>query len=200
MLTFLTLAFITLLFLVSAHVAWLAAFDAHIAASMAATHTPLLDRIMLTLTTLGDPAQAAFIFLIGSLILAAHKKKHDWYVFTIAAGIGISMSEFLKITIARVRPASTLLAESGYSFPSAHATIATIFLFSALLLFLPLIKNKSMKIITAIFSVLLFSLIAASRMYLSVHFASDVIGGILVGCIAYIFADHVTRHWHHPLA
>ena len=84
------------------------------------------------------------------------------------------INQIMKILIARPRPdVLPLVIERGFSFPSAHAMVSFI-LYGAIAYFF----WKKKKIISFLF-VLLILLIGVSRIYLGVHYTSDVIGGYL---------------------
>lgn len=94
----------------------------------------------------------------------------------------------VKYLIKRPRPVDVnLIKETGFSFPSAHAMIAVVFFGFLIFLILRYIKNKSLKItLTILFSVLAL-IIGYTRVYLGVHYLSDVLAGIVAG-IAYLTA------------
>ena len=71
----------------------------------------------------------------------------------------------------------------GYSFPSGHALIGVVFYGLVIFVIWHEVKQKWLKILLTIFFVLFILLISFSRIYLSVHYASDVIAGIAVGFI-----------------
>src|SRR5699024_2347709 len=87
----------------------------------------------------------------------------------------------LKILFSRNRPADiNLIVETGFSFPSGHAMMSLgIYGFLIYLLLLS-DKNKISKIIGTCFLILLIFLIGISRIYLGVHYATDVIAGFII--------------------
>ena len=90
------------------------------------------------------------------------------------------LNVFLKNIIRRNRPLKiALIFEDSYSFPSGHAMISSAFYLYLIFLINDQIKNKSIKIMLTIFLSLLILLICFSRIYLGVHFFSDVICGLL---------------------
>lgn len=122
-------------------------------------------------------------FLIISYYFWKSKKKELIIPLWISLLASLAVTYLLKPSINRPRPEAALAAikETGYSFPSAHATAA----FSALP---PLEKHlKSFNIILQVFAFL----IAFSRVYLGVHYLSDIIAGAIIG---YAVSDFVTRN------
>lgn len=120
--------------------------------------------------------------IIALLVLIVFKDKR--------LGIGLSLNLIivgvlnflLKIIVRRPRPEEiNIIIESGFSFPSGHAMMS-IALFGMLIYFAyKFIKNKGVKIfLIVLFSILTF-LIGTSRIYLGVHYFSDVLAGFLIG-------------------
>jgi undecaprenyl-diphosphatase len=193
-LTLLIISFLFIADLVVEKNSLLLHFDMAIFIAIHAIHFPnFLNTLMLNLTTLGNPYQALIIFLVFAIFLVAKRKKYATYIFIIATGLGITVPEIFKYLTNRARPISHFLFESDPSFPSGHATIAAIYFFAALLLIAPLLKNTFARKTFILISAIIFPLIALSRIYLSVHWTSDVLAGILLGSACYLFANIVTE-------
>jgi undecaprenyl-diphosphatase len=97
----------------------------------------------------------------------------------------------IKPIIEKIRPVSNLLLETDYGFPSGHSTIATVFILSSIFLIAKAVKKWFTKKIFLLCTCVIFPLVIISRVYLSVHWFSDVIAGILLGSICYILASFV---------
>lgn len=100
---------------------------------------------------------------------------------TINLAIAALMNLLFKTVFHRARPNILVLANAGgYSFPSGHSMIGAAFygyLISVCILFL----KKPWKQVCSVFLAALILLIGVSRIYLGVHYASDVVGGFLAG-------------------
>ena len=139
-------------------------------------------------------------FLIpANIVLIAYFlfiKKHRWYsikIPVVALG-GLSLMFVLKFIFNRPRPLIPLLHEAkGLSFPSGHALMS--FSFYGLLIYLVWqnISTRWVRIVLTIFLLLLILLIGFSRVYLRVHYASDVLAGFAVGIIWLVLSLWVTR-------
>lgn len=114
-------------------------------------------------------------------------RKHKWYSIKIpAVALGsVSIMFLLKLWFSRPRPLTPLLGPAmGYSFPSGHAMSSVTF-FGLLIYFIwkkPGL-NVRFRYVLIILLVLLICIIGISRIYLRVHYASDVIAGFCVGVI-----------------
>ena len=139
-------------------------------------------------------------FLIpANLVLIAYFlfiKKHRWYsirIPVVAIG-GVSLMFLLKFLFHRPRPLIPLLKEAqGLSFPSGHAMMS--FSFYGLLIYLVWrnIENPWVRGVLVTLLFLLIFTIGLSRIYLRVHYASDVMAGFAVGIIWLVLSLWVTH-------
>ena len=160
-------------------------FDLHAFKFLSGFVSDVNTNVMLFFTFLGT-----HIFLIpANLILVSYFlfiKKHRWYSIKIpvVAISSLALMFSLKYLFRRNRPLTPLLEHAkGYSFPSGHALMS--FTFYGLLIYLTWInvKNKWLKWLSITALALLIFIIGLSRVYLRVHYASDVIAGYCLGCI-----------------
>ena len=92
----------------------------------------------------------------------------------------------LKQILQRPRPVGhRIIDESGYSLPSGHSMVSMAFYGYLIYLIYKNIKNKKLKIFLILFLSMLIMSIGISRIYLGVHYSSDVVAGFLVA-IAYL--------------
>src|SRR5215208_1613461 len=133
-------------------------------------------------------------FLIpANLLLIAYFlfiKKHKWYSIKVPAialsSLGLMFA--LKHTFNRQRPAIPLLEEAkGLSFPSGHALMSVTFYGLIIYIVFKTVKNKELKWTLIILLILLIIIIGFSRIYLRVHYASDVLAGYCIGFLWLVF-------------
>ena len=173
-------------------------FDQSLAVFAESIRNNFYDGIFIFATNIGYVFGSILIFLVLAFVLIKKREKISSVILISSSFLGMVLAATGKYSAERIRPSGYLINETGFSFPSYHATMATIFLLSSLLLVAPLIQNKFLKISFIIIAIILFPLIAFSRIYLSVHYASDVLGGIFIGIISYllakVFAEKISLH------
>ena len=136
-------------------------------------------------------ASAKFIALLCLLILIFIKNKKIFIIILINMLITWILIGTLKNIFTRERPnINRLVYEKGYSYPSGHTMTATIFY--GFIIFLLIISNLIflLKLFLIFLLIILILLVGYSRVYLGVHFFSDVIGALLFGTsylILYIY-------------
>jgi undecaprenyl-diphosphatase len=160
------------------------ALDRVAAASVALLANPVCTRLMWLLTLMGDTRAMVVETAVAAVLLAAwgHPRRAGSVIVLVLTGAGLS--EGLKGLVARVRPPASLalLAQPGSSsFPSGHA-LAGVLLFGTLALMLAASPPRRPLRLWAAAGVALVGLaIGASRVYLGVHYMSDVLGSWLLG-------------------
>ncbi|HXU95047.1 MAG TPA: phosphatase PAP2 family protein [Candidatus Nitrosotalea sp.] len=140
-------------------------------------HGKILDKIMVDLTKYGREVVWISVILLLAILGKTDGRKTA-VLLTIAFLVLIPLGTVLKSEIDRTRPSSEnlLLPDTGFSFPSGHATIVSA---GAAILFLRFNKGRQL-----IFSVILgieAVLVSYSRIYVGNHYPLDVVGGILLG-------------------
>ncbi|WP_049691220.1 phosphatase PAP2 family protein [Anaerococcus jeddahensis] len=144
--------------------------------------SPIMDKTMTTITALGN--MGIFWILLILIFLTSKEYKKLGKLMLICLLINsIVVNLIIKPAVGRVRPFEIVdgikllvLKPQDPSFPSGHSAIS----FCMLTVILLFSKSKPLKIITSVLAVL----IAFSRLYLYVHFPSDVFCGIIIGILS----------------
>lgn len=155
-------------------------FDFAVYAALQALRSPWLDRLMVMTTELGG---AAVTLPVVAAVAAALAWQRQWAVmaYWIGAAAAARMSVVvLKLALARDRPGSIYSGVETFSFPSGHATTSlVVYGFLAFLL----AKHRSWNLRLLLYSAIavLVALVGFSRLYLGMHWLSDVAAGYALG-------------------
>jgi membrane protein DedA with SNARE-associated domain/membrane-associated phospholipid phosphatase len=149
--------------------------------------SPQITRFMVDITNIGSVYLAILTVSIITLYLLYKRCWWKLFVFSLAAGGGEAILIILKMLFHRPRPMPQLVAAHGYSFPSGHAFSAmTIYGFLIYLTWKMCSTKLLRTIIVSAFTLLIF-LIGISRIYLNVHYLTDVLGGYASGLAWLVF-------------
>lgn len=122
------------------------------------------------------------IFTITLFVFLLYKKRYKHSILLIASMlIGVSSELLIKYLVQKPRPLNSLIEITRYSFPSGHATMSLIFFSILVISLITFIKNKKSKTIFITLLSILIALIGFSRIYLNVHWFTDVIAGYALG-------------------
>ena len=158
------------------------AFDQALAVALNRNATPQTAQALSTITLLGDKWTIAAVGLAGAMVLALRRRRlllAGWSAALIGGGL---LNVALKAAFQRTRPEldSPLAAALGWSFPSGHAMGAMVaYGMLAYLLVLRFGRTPAPFIVAA--ASMLVLVVGFSRIYLGVHYFSDVLGGYLSG-------------------
>lgn len=134
----------------------------------------------ITLGVLFEPIYVILYIVILSTILYFLKKKEKAILLFFSSIAGGFFIFALKHIFSRARPLNMIIEESSFSFPSGHALFSAI-LFGMLIYFCTSIKSKSKKNILISSSIFMIFIIGLSRLYIGVHWLSDIIAGYFFG-------------------
>ena len=130
------------------------------------------------ITNFGGPIFLSTICII--LFIIIKNKKIGLSIIMNIAIIAI-LNQVLKKILQRPRPTEfRIIEETGYSFPSGHSMVSMAFYGYLIYLIYKYIKNKYVKCISIVLLSILICSIGISRIYLGVHYTSDVLGGFLI--------------------
>lgn len=135
------------------------------------------NKIMTHITDLSGEI-GVIIFSVSVVIILTILKKWDSLYFTLMSLIGcIVLFSIFKSFVGRVRPATKMFDPGEFAFPSGHAAMSMCMCLILYLLYSPRLSSSKQKWLLPVF--LLFPImISFTRVYLHVHYPSDVIGGM----------------------
>jgi undecaprenyl-diphosphatase len=156
-------------------------WDNWLLAWLHARKNPFLDMFFYTVTWLGSLKLLLPLAVVLSFLLLTRGHQREFYLFNLGFFGATAMTYLLKFLLARERPGNVLSPEAlppDPSFPSAHTTQA--FGFAIMLWLVAVGLSGQWRAGTALVLLLLAVSVALSRIYLQVHFPSDVLAGVLV--------------------
>ena len=157
--------------------------DAAVLRSVAILRRPWLNGIAMDLTALGFPVIVALFTLALGALLLARVDKRGAIVLAITSFASAAMTLALKTLLERPRPeiVPRLVEVTGLSYPSGHSLASAAVYLTAAFVMARHLGLWSERAAGVAFSASVVVLIGSSRVYLGVHYPSDVLGGILVG-------------------
>ena len=124
---------------------------------------------------------AIFLLVLAITLFILIKNKKIGFSIFLNLVIITMLNQLLKRILQRPRPTEfRIIEETGYSFPSGHSMISMAFYGYLIYLIYKYVKNKYVKWISIIILSILICSIGISRIYLGVHYTSDVLGGFLI--------------------
>ena len=137
-----------------------------------------------------------YFLIVSSIVLTiAIKNKKIGLTIFINLGLSALVNFILKQILQRPRPIEhRIIDETGYSLPSGHSMVSMAFYGFLIYLIYKNVKNRYLKIILIFLLSTLIISIGISRIYLGVHYTSDVIAGFLVAITYLIIYTHSIKN------
>lgn len=158
-------------------------FDEAVIRWMGAHHSQTLDAVMLEITALGTGTVVIMVVAVASLFLVLTRHKYPAILLLASSLGGLVLNGVLKLGFNRPRPTVfvTAVHTVSSSFPSGHAMSAAIVYPTVAYLAARLHKRRWARWIVMTTALVLVVLISCSRLYLGVHYPSDVVAGVVIG-------------------
>jgi len=147
--------------------------------------SPFLDFLMLAITYFGNwRILLAMVFLID-IFLFLKKEWASIFALTVSVIGGEAIISALKHLAGRTRPdiIPHLTGADGFSFPSGHAFMAVSFFAAASYLLIQKFKSKAERVIILTVGAFFILAVGFSRVYLGVHWPTDVLGGYILASV-----------------
>ena len=124
---------------------------------------------------------AIFVISLTTILFFVIKDKKIGISIITNLGIVTILNQIIKFIMQRPRPTEfRIIEETGYSFPSGHSMVSLAFYGYLIYLIYKYVNNKHLKRTLIIILSVLICIIGVSRIYLGVHYTSDVLGGFLI--------------------
>jgi undecaprenyl-diphosphatase len=157
---------------------------------------PWVEVMFRDLTSLGSPSVLALVTIAAVGYLWLDRKRGTALFVLLAVAGGAALETMLKLDFARPRPEliSHLVNVNSFSFPSGHATMATITYLTLGVLLARVQGRRRMKLYLLAVASFLALLVGISRIYLGVHWPTDVLAGWCLGA-AWALACWLIANW-----
>lgn len=156
-------------------------FDGSFVRSLAGERTVTLTRVARVLTNLGAP-WLDIVFALAVVVFLALGRRRDAIFVLLAAGGTMLLTNAIKFIVERPRPHGGLVAVSSYSWPSGHAASSIAFYGAlAVLAAREVPPAAAVRAVILVGLLILIGVIGATRVYLAVHYPSDVLAGWALG-------------------
>jgi len=170
-----------------------------------AHNTPALTRLAFTLSFIGSPTALIPGVALSAIVLWALKLRRDAVLLVTAIGGAALLDTILKLHFRRIRPTVpwALVTEHSFSFPSGHSVGAVVLYGTITYLIWSHLHDFKQRAVVIVLALLLIAGIGASRVYIGVHYPTDVAAGYLVGLLwlltivganEYVDRDERPRH------
>lgn len=156
-------------------------FDGQIQAAFEQAFTPEAARYVVYLTNSGG--FVGTLLLAGIVVVGLLGRRHWWRALEliVATGGGTLVVLGLKALFARDRPGGGFVEEASYSYPSGHAFMAVVFYGYLTYLVWTRTERPLWRVLSLVGALVMIALLGTSRLYLGVHWLTDVLGGYAAG-------------------
>lgn len=188
--SFLLLSMMILGLLITFFPDWIAPFDQVLTALIRQPY-PDWTPFYLGITQLGNPLSITLFTSCSVLFLFFHKYYNEaLWLATGVIGVAAVFNPVVKLLFARERPhLDQLISVQSFSYPSGHSTGSLVLFGTLICLLAVLVKNRYLLWLLRVGLSALILGIGLSRIYLGVHYPSDVLGGYCVG-LAWLFLSY----------
>ena len=131
-------------------------------------------------------ALLVFSLVVASLLFITQKKSYGLLLLSAMGGAAL-LIDICKTLIASNRPSNGVIPETNFSFPSGHVTSVVVLLGILVFIAWRYWNSKTLKVLTSFIYILTIALVAFDRIYLNVHWFSDIIGAVFLGLFWLIF-------------
>jgi undecaprenyl-diphosphatase len=169
-------------------------FDISIQSYLIGTRTPFGIQFMYLLTKVFDVLPLSLIILCVAIYIFKKRGILHSLLFIGSITIADGAAWLLKQLLDLPRPIDALIMKTDGSFPSGHATATTVFFGMLIFIFSGRLKGFQ-KTIFNFLCVMMVILVSFSRLYLGVHWFSDILGGIVLGVLVLFLAIKIFKKY-----
>ena len=167
-------------------------FDDFIYNTVFGLRNDFLDIFFKLVTELANPIPVIIIFALLVILL----NRNNEIILSVNMASTLVINQLLKNIFRRIRPDHLkLIKQGGFSYPSGHAMMALCLYGTLIYICMKKIKNKKLKILLVTILTILIILVGISRIYVGVHFPSDIMGGYSLTISIIIVSTTLTNNY-----
>jgi undecaprenyl-diphosphatase len=163
---------------------WITAFDAGVGDPIHALRTPVLTSFFYLCTLLANTGTVVFITVVAVVVLSVRRRFAEAILVTVVVAGGQALGTVAKLLIVRARPlaAKALIPlPDSYAFPSGHSLAAMLLYGVLAFLLVRSLSGIGARLAVSLAASVVIVLVGVSRVYLGVHWPSDVVAAWLLG-------------------
>jgi undecaprenyl-diphosphatase len=159
--------------------------------------TPGADRVMLDATYIGSGRAVGALSAAVVITALALRRRRDALIVVASLGAGAAFFSVVKLIVRRPRPPlyDARIVQSGFSFPSGHATMAAVFYATVAVILVTALRSNWLRTLVIVVGSAMVVWIGLSRIYLGVHYPSDVLAGWAAGLLWALLVLVAERVW-----
>ena len=162
--------------------------------------TPSITARMALISSIASTGAVLGLCIAASVFLAWRRRWYELLALALVVPGGLLLNLLLKMAFARGRPAWGDVDLIGYSFPSGHAMIATLFYGLLGVFFVLRVQSRWWRTVAIAFAAAIICAVGFSRIYLGAHYFSDVVAAMAAGAawlaICLTAVETLRRHRH----
>ena len=165
---------------------------------VATLRTSRLDQLMYAISYLGNARTIVALGLAAVIVALLAGHRVDAILLVLATAGSALFFELIKLLVGRMRPPleDARIVQGGFSFPSGHSTVAATFYGTVAFLLIRGLRGEPLRVLIGVFAGLIILAVGVSRVYLGVHYPSDVLAGWAAGTlwvVLLVLAEHLWR-------
>jgi undecaprenyl-diphosphatase len=177
---------------------WVSTFDATVGNPVHALRTPPLTAFFYLCTLMANTGTVVFITTAAVVVLAARRKFAEALLVTVVVAVGQALGTLMKNVVVRARPPASqalIPLPDSYAIPSGHA-LAAVLLYGVLaFLLVRALHGRGARFAVMAAALLLIGRVGVSRIYLGVHWPSDVVAAWILGGVWLSVCVSVYLRW-----